>query len=85
MRVPRFYRRAMRKAQANAIESIQIQQMRLIMEVIPRWKRLLMEYSPYFKELFQYSIAVEGDDQTKITLLQGKKGKMKVIAKNYDT
>lgn len=75
----------MRKAQANAIESIQIQQMRLIMEVIPRWKRLLMEYSPYFKELFQYSIAVEGDDQTKITLLQGKKGKMKVIAKNYDT
>lgn len=75
----------MKQAQENAIEDIKIQQMRLIMEVIPRWKRLLMEYSPYFKELFQYSIAVEGDDQTKITLLQGKKGKMKVIAKNYDT
>lgn len=62
-----------------------MQELRLkfIISNVPRLHRLLMEQFPGLKKWFNYSIAENNDDPTKLTLLRGSGKKMRVIARNF--
>lgn len=60
-------------------ESLHILRHSFIMAHVPRFYRLLMEKFPQLVPWFNYSIASNEDDETKLTLLRNKK----VIARNF--
>lgn len=47
---------------------------------IPRFHRLLMERFPAIRPIFNYSLATNENDPTKLTLLRGKR----ILARNFD-
>lgn len=47
---------------------------------IPSFHRLLMELFPWTRRLFDYGLAHEEGDKTKLTLIRGKK----LITRNFD-
>lgn len=63
----------------ESMNNLRVLRHEFIIEHVPRLHRLLMEKFPSLKAHFQYSIASNEDDATKLTLLRGKK----VIARNF--
>jgi hypothetical protein len=76
--------KSLEKAAAEQMNTLYVQQYRLILEHVPRWQRFLMEWSPFWRRYFDYSITLMDGDPTKLTLVRSTGGKVLVIARNFD-
>lgn len=54
-----------------------------MMQNVPRFHRFLIDVFPNLRHWFNYGLAAEETDPTKLTLVRGSGKKLKVVARNF--
>ncbi len=82
-KIPRFFTlidmKPSTRQVVDKLEALRRQKHEFIIKHVPRLHRLLMEAFPSLKTYFNYAIAENEEDPTKLTLLRGKK----IVARNF--